>query len=316
MGQPRGATAGVIFIGSAVALAAMISGGCREKRSTSTTNPSTTSSSGVGTVASLAPAATDLILGMGAADHLVAVSNYDPVDVGLKTERRRQELPRVGDYLTTDWETLATLRPAVMIIQMDPVRLPEGFGQRAQRLGIRLLNVRINHLDDVMRAAEQIGREIGEAEKGKRLADQLRGRIDAVRRRCAGERRVRTLLTLDERAESIIGRGEFLDDMLDAAGGENAAAGLAGAYPRGDIETVIALRPEAVIILKPGGTAQMLATAKQFWSRLPVPAGKAGRVYLIADQKVLLPGSRVAEVTEQIARHLHPVANGGNETEK
>src|SRR6184192_363303 len=53
------------------------------------------------TVASLSPAATDLLVGIGAADHLVAVSNYDA---------RRQEiegLPRVGDYRTQDWEKLA-----------------------------------------------------------------------------------------------------------------------------------------------------------------------------------------------------------------
>ena len=35
-------------------------------------------------------------------------------------------------------------------------------------------------------------------------------------------------------------------------------------------------------------------------------AGKDGRVYLIADEKVLLPGSRVAGMTEEIARLLHP----------
>jgi ABC-type hemin transport system substrate-binding protein len=297
MGQPRGATAGVIFTSFAVALAAMLCSGCREKASAPATGPTTR---GAGTAASLSPAATDLILGMGAGDHLVAVSNYDPADVG------KRKLPRVGDYLTTDWETLATLRPATMIIQMDPVRLPEGFTRRAQRLGIKLLNVRINRLDDVMQASEQIGGEIGEPAKGKKLADELRERIEAVRRRCAGQPRVRTLLTLDDRGESIVGRGEFLDDMLTAAGGENAGASLAGAYPRGDIETLIALKPDAVIILKPGATAELLAKAKELCRRLEVPAGRDGRVYLIADENVLLPGSHVAQVTEEIARLLHP----------
>src|ERR1700733_12229278 len=56
-------------------------------------------------IASLVPAATDLIVGMNAADHLVAVSNWDtnrPEIAGL---------PRVGDYQTTDWEKLAQLQP-------------------------------------------------------------------------------------------------------------------------------------------------------------------------------------------------------------
>ena len=63
------------------------------------------------TVASLVPAATDLILSMGAGNRLVAVSNYDTI------ESTAHPLPRVGDYQTTDWETLASLHPSVMLIE-------------------------------------------------------------------------------------------------------------------------------------------------------------------------------------------------------
>src|ERR1043166_2750016 len=58
------------------------------------------------TVASLVPAATDLILGMNAADHLIAVSNWDPDRPEIA------HLPRVGDYRTIDWEKLSELHPA------------------------------------------------------------------------------------------------------------------------------------------------------------------------------------------------------------
>src|ERR1700735_1713239 len=49
------------------------------------------------TIASLVPAATDLLIGMGARDRLLAVSTYD---------RQRPDvagLPRVGDYQNVDW---------------------------------------------------------------------------------------------------------------------------------------------------------------------------------------------------------------------
>src|ERR1700744_3416424 len=60
------------------------------------------------TVASMVPAATDILLGMGAGDHLVAVSNYDTANPGAA------RLPRVGDYQNTDWEKLASLKPDVI----------------------------------------------------------------------------------------------------------------------------------------------------------------------------------------------------------
>src|SRR5687767_218730 len=75
------------------------------------------------TVASLVPAATDLLIGMGAGDHLVAVSNFD-------TRPDAGHLARVGDYRSTDWEMLARIRPDVMVIQIDESKVPAGMRQR------------------------------------------------------------------------------------------------------------------------------------------------------------------------------------------
>src|SRR4051794_27660677 len=74
-------------------------------------------------VASLVPAATDMLVGLGARDHLVAVSNFESL-------AELKGLPRVGDYQTTDWEALARLRPDVMVIQIAPERVPAGLKRR------------------------------------------------------------------------------------------------------------------------------------------------------------------------------------------
>src|SRR4051812_22873297 len=72
------------------------------------------------TVASLSPAATDLLIGMGAADHLIAVSNWDAENPQTK------DLPRVGDYRTIDRERLSELKPDVVVVQWRPDKLPPG----------------------------------------------------------------------------------------------------------------------------------------------------------------------------------------------
>ena len=298
MGQPKNTTALIFFFRSGVlALAVALLAACREKP------PSTTaaqSSPDIHTkVASLVPAATDLILGMGAADHLVAVSNYDSAEIGAK------ELPRVGDYQTTDWETLATLRPEVMIIQMDAAHLPEGFKQKAQRLGIQLLNVRLNTIADLLAAIPEIGRAIGEPTRAEDLAKQLSDRLTALQKKSAGQPKIKTLLTLDESGETLVGENTFLDDMLTAAGGKNAASGR-GPWPKANSEILVDLKPDAVILLKPGAQPDTLDKTKQSWTRLPdIPAAKHGRIYLIPDKNVLLPGSHVADLAEKIYECLH-----------
>src|SRR5687768_1303379 len=112
------------------------------------------------TVASLSPAATDLLVGMGAADHLVAVSNYDPEREPIGG------LPRVGDYRTQDWEKLAAVRPRKMIIQLHPDRTPAGLRDRAKGLGIELVNVQIDDLDDVFEAIPLLAAAVDERHKG------------------------------------------------------------------------------------------------------------------------------------------------------
>src|SRR4051794_4265348 len=91
-----------------VALVYTLSAGC--DRGVSAPPPSQKKSP---TVASLVPAATDLIVGMGAGDHLVAVSNYD---LGAEVAG----LPKVGDYQSIDWEKLTVLRPNVLISFYGP----------------------------------------------------------------------------------------------------------------------------------------------------------------------------------------------------
>src|SRR5215203_801101 len=81
--------------------------GCDQNSSTAT-QPATTRRV---TVASLSPAATEILIGMGAGERLVAVSNFEP------PRELTDKLPRVGDYQTTDWERLANLRPGVMVTQ-------------------------------------------------------------------------------------------------------------------------------------------------------------------------------------------------------
>jgi iron complex transport system substrate-binding protein len=192
-------------------------------------------------------------------------------------------------------------------VQIDPDRLSEGFREKAHRLGAQLLTIKIDALPDIFAAARQLGRALGDPAAGDALAASLSARIEAVREKADDDPPIPTILTLDERGETLIGPHTFLSDLLTAAGGTNAAAPLEAPYPRADAETLLALKPQAVILLRPYGTPDALDRARRFWSRLPnVTAARKGRVFMINDSNVLMPGSHVADLAEQIYRDLHP----------
>ena len=256
----------------------------------------------VKTVASLVPAATDLLIGMGAADRIVAVSTFD-ADPAVKG------LPRVGDYQTIDWEQLAALRPAVMVVQYGVDRVPPGLMSRAAGLGIEVVNVKFDRLEDVFQQVERLGEAADLTVGASAFSNRLRGQLQAVRSRVKGRPAVPTLLTLDAKAALSAGPGTYLDDVLTVAGGRNVLGEDRGGYPQIDREILLALRPAAVVQLMPAAPPQSLAEAAKTWSQLPtLPAVRDRRIYPMTDPWVLLPGAHVGDLAEQMAAALHPEA--------
>jgi ABC-type Fe3+-hydroxamate transport system substrate-binding protein len=253
------------------------------------------------TVVSLVPAATDLILGMGAGDHLVAVSNWD----ADRAEIAR--LPRVGDYRTIDWERIAALRPGVMIVQYREDKMPTGLRERAASLGTSLVNVKNNRLDDVFTTMRTIGEAIGESSKAAVAETRLRAELDAVWSRVSGRPSVRTLIARTHTGVDVVGGGNFMDDLLTIAGGQNVLAGGDNSYPTIDREMIVTLNPDVVLQVMPGATPQDVEQARHFWAGVPqVAAVQNGRVYELTDSYLLLPGYSAGKVADLFARKLHP----------
>ena len=215
-----------------------------------TTAPST--HPGRKTVASLVPAATDLLLAMGAGDRLVAVSNYDVPRHGVRG------LPRVGDYQTTDWEQV---RGAATGGDDPPVR-PRPRARRAEGADGCPGDPAHQPADrDGERRLPRYGgaRRRDRRPRGREGADRPAPR--AARRRparTAGVSRPSVLIVRDARGEEVIGPDTFLDDLVTVAGGRNAAAGLGKRYPTIDRELLRSIDPDVILQLLPDATPQVL----------------------------------------------------------
>lgn len=272
--------------------------GCSRQPAPPATQPA--SQPAVKTVASLVPAATDLLIAMGAADRIVGVSTYDadPAVAGR---------PRVGDYQIVDWEQLAALRPSVMVVQYAPDRMPPGLAARARGMGIAVVNVKFERLEDVFVQFERLG-EATDMKPGASLAsERLRKQLDTVRSRVAEVEPVPTFLALDSDAQMSAGPGTYLDDVLRVAGGRNVLGEGRGGYPQIDRETLISLKPAAVVQLMPDAPPQAVQKAERTWAQIDnLPAVRDGRVYRLTDSWVLQPGSHVGDLAEAIAERLHP----------
>lgn len=276
----------------AVILALLVSIGCKPAP------PATAPAQGA--VASMSPAFTEMILAMGAGDRLAAVSNFEP------RRAATDALPRVGDYRTVDWEKLSQIRPTLILTQYRPDKMPDGLVDRARGLGAAVVNIDIDTLDDVEKAIRAIGAAMNLTDAADATAAAFRRDLEALRRASAGRERVRALVVIGPTGLSAAGPGNFVDELLSIAGGQNVLDS-GPDYPTLDRERLIELDPAVIIQLMPAAEPQDLAQADQFWRQMAtLSAVRHGRVVRITDADALLPATNAPRVARRIHEALHP----------
>jgi iron complex transport system substrate-binding protein len=187
------------------------------------------------------------------------------------------------------------------------------------RARIPVFNYEHAGLADVSVTIRRLGERVGRSAEASRVVRQIEAKMEEIRTRVAERPRPKTLLVFARDANTLrgiyaSGGVGFLHDMLTAAGGENVFADVQRQAVQATSELVLARRPDVILEIR-GGEMPPEEQKKQLamWNALPaVPAVRRGRVFMITDQRTVVPGPRVAEGTELIARALHPEAFGAS----
>ena len=255
-------------------------------------------------IISLIPAVSEMLFAIGAGPRVVAVSSFDDYPPDVLT------LPRVGALVDPDRAyRVASTRSRHRLRQSDR---PQASARPRDDSRVRLKHA---GLADVTTTIRQLGERVGQQEGAVAVIRRIEEKLRDIRMRVSGRPRPRTLLVFGRDALALrgvyaSGGTGFLHDMLDAAGGDNVFADVPQQSVQATSELVLARRPEAILELRAG----TMSAAEQrqeiaVWQALPsVPAVRSGRIAIITDPRTVVPGRRVAEGTELIARALHPEA--------
>ena len=256
-------------------------------------------------IISIIPAVTEMLFAVGAGPQVVAVGSFDryPPEV--------EKLERVGALLDPDLERILALKPDLVVVYGSQT----GLQQQLDRAGIRYYSYRHGGLPHVMRTIRELGKAVGHAEQAERVVGGIAERLKELQRKTAGRPAPATLVVMGREALALravyaSGGSGFLHDMLTIAGGRNVFADVQRESVQASSELIIARKPEVIIELRVGAMPDdQRARELDVWGRLTsVPAVRSNRVFLITDERVVIPGPRVAEGAELIARALHPEA--------
>ena len=256
-------------------------------------------------IVSLIPAVTEILFAIGAGPQVVAVSSFDT----YPPEARR--LPRIGALLDPNVEKILSLHPDLVAVFSSQTAVR----QQLERAHIPVYVYTHSGLADVLTTIRDLGTRVGREKTADDLARRIHARLDSVRRRVAGRGRPRTLIVFDR--EKLALRGiyasggvGFIHDMVTVAGADNVFADVEKQAVQATVELILSRRPDVVLELR---ADPMDASARQreigTWRALSsLPAVRNSRVYLLDRQITVVPGPRVADAIELIARTLHPEA--------
>ena len=197
-------------------------------------------------VVSLIPATTELLFAIGAGSTVVGRTSYCDFPAAAKSVRD------LGDGIKPNLEAVIATRPDLVILYNSGQNA--AVAGRLQELGVAALRLNTDALSSVPRIARLLGR----LTDTKKAADSLSVVFDTALASATEPvtgRRPRVLLLVWEQPPMTIGRGSFLNELLERAGGENLFADVAGTDGVVSIEAVAARNPDLIFTMAEGPSA-------------------------------------------------------------
>jgi iron complex transport system substrate-binding protein len=258
-------------------------------------------------IVSTAPSITELLYALGLGDRVVGVDRFS------RFPPEAQRKAKIGDYVNPNLETIASLRPDLVIIPLNPVKL-------AERLGVLRLKVLEIDQDTIAKLYESfriVGQATGAAAQAAKLESTVRGQLEAIRARAAPLKRTRMMFVVGRTPNRldgliVVGQASYLNEIIALAGGENVFRDAVASYPGVSLEEVLARNPDVIVDMGEmaetvGVTEERKREVVSLWDRLSsVAAVKQHHVYAVASDVYVEPGPRVVDAAKAFLEMLHP----------
>lgn len=264
-------------------------------------------------IVSLAPSLTETLFALGLGDRVVGVTRYcaHPPEV--------LDLPKIGGHLDPNFEAIVALEPDLV------VAIPSSHEnrQRLESLGIRVLEVDQHDVEAVLESVSSVADACGAFDRGAVLKAEIESRLARVATAVAGASRPRTVVVVGHHVgEGVVrsvwaaGPDTFYDGVVEIAGGVNAVDGGVARYPELSREGLASIDPDVVLDVIAGIEERNLDADEVLagWEHLTeLRAVREHRVNVLVGDQMVVPGPRLPEMVEAVARALHPELHWGIE---
>jgi len=233
-------------------------------------------------IVSLAPSLTEELFAIGAGSQVVGTSAFSDYP------RQARRLPVVDAANWINSEKILALHPDFVVgLPSDAART-----QNLARAKVPTFLIKDDSYGDIYASLEELSVLTGRLDAGQKLVQEIRGRVDALKKKAAGFRfHPRLFVVLDVSPIYTVGHGSYIDTLLTMAGARNVVTSNLP-YPNYSAERLLADQPDALIVAREVELKRLLSQPP--WSRLR--AVREGRVFAVPGRFGLeVPGPRVAD---------------------
>ena len=245
-------------------------------------------------IVTLAPHMAETLYAAGAGERLVGTvefSDYPP---------EAQKVRRVGGYSRVDLETVAALKPD-LVIGWESGNAPATL-DALRALGLTVYVSQPDRIEDVAREIERFGQLAGTESVAQPKAAELRRRQAALQREYAGRPTVRVFYQIWKQPLATIGGKQIISSVIRLCGGENVFAAQGSLAPTVSVEAVIAANPEAIV------ASGMDAARPEWlddWKRWPTIAAVArDNLFFVPPELIQRHTPRLVDGAEILCRQL------------
>jgi len=251
----------------------------------------------------MAPAAAEMLDALSLLDRVVAVGDFGPWPTAIA------DLPRAGGYSSPNVERVLSLRADWLVTAASEAAAASH--RKLESLGVRVLALDTSTYEGVFESLATVGFTFDRSEQAAQVAADMRRRIEQVAARARDLPRRRVLCVVGRDPLYVAGPGSHLDRLVALAGGLNVVADSASPYQQLSIETVLERLPEVIVDTSDNRSGALRGRQPGAWERWEfLPAVQQDRVYQVDPSRLVIPGLRLPEMTELMARLIHPEVFG------
>jgi iron complex transport system substrate-binding protein len=241
-------------------------------------------------VVSLIPATTELLFALGAGGQLVGRTAW------CDYPAEAAQVPNLGDGISPNLEAVLAAKPDLVILYNSAQNAR--VAARLRVLGIPALRYNTDALSDVGRVARILGPLTGHAREADSVAGALETALAAATT-VPGPDAPDVLLLVWEQPPMTVGRGSFLSELVERAGGRNLFADVSASAGTVSIEAIAVRDPDLILTTADGPSGFV---DRPEWQAVPAVRGR--RFLKVTGSEFSRPGPRTPAAVRELRTML------------